>query len=167
MENAIVAANLETIPGTEQGSHYFVLAKANGLVLAVRPIIFIMKTTGIFHLGVRLRAVLENMDGDLNTASTVFNFPEGFYVKGAHASMVAGMPVAEHPFSPNELNLTIKEHGLVSKFAEEILGRLTEAGITPIVSQDILVEILNLTYDTELAEKLKKPIEYKAVFGLQ
>lgn len=152
--------NVEIIDGTFKGSKYLVIAKAQGLKLAVK-----METIPYprdedelpanlyIHLGARFRVELDDDSGDLEKASEVFGVPHLRVRDGKpHASVLGGIPVCTLDTHPQAFRQAVIENALLTELATNITAVLEAAGVSPIVSPYILAEYLAHQLDEEIPE---------------
>jgi hypothetical protein len=167
--NALTA---ETIKGTQSDSVYMVFAKADGLKLAIRPLIFPAPydhedtKIGMLYLGARLRVVAESPDASILTAESSFGIA-GFTDKGEHASQVIGVPLAVLPCGIAEARTRWLGDNLSEAMVGTLYGQLETVGATPTAPKSQVEEWLYTEYNQCLPQGPDVKYLDKVQFGIK
>jgi hypothetical protein len=147
------AAPVDTIAGTEKDSVFFVIARAKGLVLALRPLVMVVPmedSTGVNQpvvcVGARLRIEAEDAKASVSDGEAVFGIL-GFVTKGMHASQVIRIPMgSQYYLSPGLMPNLLEELDPAYKIVLDLQSRLGVVGVETTLSAEDIQDILKVSY---------------------
>ena len=136
---------IETMPGSEKGSTFLVIAKNKAVRLGVRVFLqpFPIKDSVWVSLGFRLRAEGAGFDVNIETATESFgSFP--FYESKHHSSAVGVVPLVALPCSPAEVfnQYDSFKGDLEVNIVKQIKDKLITVGIPLLVDEALIIESL-------------------------
>ena len=162
----------EMMKGSEKDSHFLVIAKKSGLKLGIRPLTIVIKESpdrSYLYLAFRMRCEAESPDATTITATEDFGMPfrSGSSPGATHMSIECGVRLVQMPASPAAAYKQWQDNFVTQGMVAQLVEHLKKHKATMTVSEDQIVEYLNLTYDMAIPNvEEQNPTEFPLVFGL-
>jgi hypothetical protein len=138
------------------GTTYAVVAKKDGLSLAVAPKVLVGKVIGV---ALRLRAEKVSDYADLSKCRSVFNFPELEERTPQHWSTTIFVVIGLAPVSPLTLGKIIESNKIVATLIDAVEGRLASVGVSFGLPKELIYEYArNVVEDAFPSEEKPQPI---------
>lgn len=153
---------VKTMPGTDPGSFYLVVAEGDGYRIGVRPLI--MPASYLLFLGARIR--VETMAPHTPIISVKDTFKVPLNVKGKHASTVAGVPIKAAPFGSKDCHEVIMEKKLIPLLVDHIIHAITpNKKIKLVVDKATIEDWFQNLVDDKLPTDSICPVEHTVLFN--
>lgn len=158
---------LETMQGSEENSHFLVIARKSGLKMGIRPIIFAVPVDAVpyFHIGFRLRVVTEAPDASVLLAGNTFGIP--MKEKSSHASTVCAVKLISMPCNPKQVYDIWQDNLITQSMVDSLIDRLSKFEVNWVATPDQITDYLNLLYDTSMPDvPTAIPTDFPLIFGI-
>jgi hypothetical protein len=139
---------IETVPGSEKGSTFVIIAKNKGYKMGIRLFLapFKVKDSAWIVIAFRLRVQCTDINVNADTARENFgDFP--FYESKNHSSAVGVIPLVALPCSPAEVfnHYTTFNGGVEKNILEQIKEKFGKTGATLCIDEEVILETLRET----------------------